>query len=143
MTTSNNAVNSRVNTVTVTSAQMLALQGSPVTLIDAPGAGNYIQVSLVIIFLDYNTVSYVSGGATSIRLDYLTDIGGSANLVDVFTQNYSIIYETTVPTSNGSPTPAVSLINQSVILLNSGDNLVDGDSDVIIKLYYNIISTGL
>ena len=42
-------------TVTVTSAQLLALNGADVSLIAAQGANKYIKIILVTSFLDFNT----------------------------------------------------------------------------------------
>jgi hypothetical protein len=59
--------------VVISSAEMLALEATPKTLIAAPGAGKTIVLDYAIFFLDYNSAAYASvGGSDDLTLDSLT-----------------------------------------------------------------------
>jgi hypothetical protein len=55
--------------VTLTSAQLLALHGTPITLVPAPGAGVVIYPTQIVLEYKYGTVAYTING-DSIILDY-------------------------------------------------------------------------
>jgi len=54
---------------TIATANVLTLNGTPVTLIEAPGSGRAILLLSAAVFLDYNSIAY----ATNTNLQIQTD----------------------------------------------------------------------
>lgn len=69
-------VTTTVATGTITEAQLEALNATPITVIDAPGAGKAIVVVGAQFFLDYNSAAYPIGSAGDLTLKY-TDASGT------------------------------------------------------------------
>ena len=57
------------STVTLSSAQILDLHNTPITLVAAPGAGKMIWPDRVIATLDYGTTEYTVGGTVDIGVN--------------------------------------------------------------------------
>lgn len=62
-----------VATGELTSAQILALHTTPITLIGAAGANTLIRILDIRGFLDFNTVGYSGAGTIDIRFNGATD----------------------------------------------------------------------
>lgn len=59
----------------LTSAQILALHSTPITLIGAGGANTLIRILDARAFLDFNTTGYSGAGSIDIRFNGATDYG--------------------------------------------------------------------
>lgn len=66
-----------VSDVLVSSAQVLALNASPIVAVAAPGAGKYLQFLGAAIMLDYNSAAYVAAAGEDLVFKY-TDGAGAA-----------------------------------------------------------------
>ena len=62
----------RKATVTLSSAQLLALHTTPITLVAAPGAGKWLAVHRILWFYSYGTVQYASSTTSEPYLGYGT-----------------------------------------------------------------------
>ena len=56
----------------LTSAQLLAMNATPIELISAPGAGKSIVVEEVELFLDFNTAAYAADAGEDLVIRYVT-----------------------------------------------------------------------
>jgi len=63
-------------TRTLTSAEILALATTPITLIAAPGTGKSIWVKNVYARLNFNTTAYATVGAMFIKINGASDVVG-------------------------------------------------------------------
>ena len=118
--------------VTVSSAEILALNTTPKTLVAAGGAGTVIDVIRLFYFLDYNSVAYATNtdlriiinGATLLTISGL--LTGSA---DVYRY------------SNGPTTSTTTNItNQALTLDVQTGNPTAGDSPLYVYVTYRIIT---
>lgn len=67
----NNSVDLELTaTGTISSAEILALNATPITLIAAPGANKAIIVDEIRLFLDYNSATYVAGAGEDLSIQY-------------------------------------------------------------------------
>lgn len=54
----------------VTSAQLLALNATPIKLVNAPGAGYWLDIQSITVLLDYATAAYTDGDTASFVITY-------------------------------------------------------------------------
>jgi hypothetical protein len=121
--------------VTISSAQILALNSTPQVLIAAGGAGTIIQVVNLTLYLDYGTVAY----ATNLNLQtYLGTMTPTNNLsasilastADNIYQNSSISFSDTL----------ANTVNQPLYLKVNTGNPTAGDSPLYVYVTYRIIT---
>ena len=64
----------RYKTIKVTSAEILALNGTPKVLVAAPGAGRAIEFVSAALHLDYGTATYTGNGTLTVRTTTNTSV---------------------------------------------------------------------
>jgi hypothetical protein len=117
--------------VSLTSAEILALNATPKVLIAAPGAGKFIRLYNVTMRLNFGTTSYTGG---SIRIKYPS--GGSFIMTNSSHTNFSsIIYNPALSTTQLFTTGAE---NDSLVL-DASSAITNGDGTIDIYLQYTII----
>lgn len=123
---------------TITSAQLLALNTTPIELVAAQGAGTIIVPKRAVLFLDYNTAAY-DGIAAGEDLSFrYTD--GSGNQVgtvetDPFLTSTADAYR--VVEFSGTYTPTA---NAALVLHMLSGNIATGDSPLHVRTTYTVIN---
>lgn len=118
--------------VTISSAEVLLLNSTPVTLVPAPGAGNVIEIISMFAFLDYGTIAY----ATNIELSWkLSTFQINANS-DVLNAT-SDVYRVLPPATNST---TVNIVNQALTLGVNTGNPTAGNSPLYVYVTYRIIT---
>jgi len=117
-------------TVTVTSAQLLALNGADVTLIAAQGVNKYIKVLLVTSFLDYNSIQYTATQPLNVSMS-----GNTVASIPTtqYNNNADRVYS-----------PAISsatLGSNSAVYLTTDASPTNGNSPLKIKIRYQVLDT--
>lgn len=123
--------------VTVSSAQILTLFTSPVQIIAAPGAGNYIDIISASIFYDYATTAY--GGGTTVYLQFNNGTEQQA------TDGSALLAQTAdmIALLDGQNSIAVqwSVIENAPIQIKaSPSNPTTGDSTLKVRILYRIVT---
>ena len=119
-------------TVTLSSADILALDSTPVTLVGAPGAGKWLNVHRVAAYLTYGTTPYTltdgsplvryAPGGSGVTLTGLMPMSEDATLSGPWPQLYS---------------QATTTTNQPIQFVADGA-LTDGDSTLTFVIWYSI-----
>ena len=132
--------------VSVSSAQILTLLGSPRVLIPAPGVGLAIIVTDWAISFDWNSVAYTGiDAAENLELRYTDTAGVLINTVETIglldATADKLIYMNAnhaLMTSAGSiePTP-----NAAVVLTIASGNVTTGNSTMRVRVWYKIVPT--
>ncbi len=125
-------------TVTLSSAQILSLHTTPITLVAAQGAGTLIVPIRITAYVDFNSTPYATDVQTRICIDpngivasfgTLTVTGSSSDIVQSITG-------TTLSTSGSIST----LFNSPLVAFAPSSNPTAGDSSVKINVLYSVIN---
>ena len=138
-----NADDRLTETITLTSAELLALNATPKTLLAAPGAGSALVFEGATLFLDYATTAYdgvAEGEDLTIRYT-----NGSGQLVatiettgflDQATDQLRYVY----PATTAAITPVA---NAAMVLHLSTGEIATGDSPLKIQINYRVVPATL
>jgi hypothetical protein len=125
-------------TITLTSAQILALGTTPIILIAAPGAGRAIFVKTVYARLNFNTTAYATVGTIFIKNNGASDVAAS------FTQQFlsstvtrfgtaTVAYDFAVNSSN------TNILENADLRIYTSANPTAGNSTIDVLVEYQIL----
>lgn len=125
--------------ISLTSAELLALNATPQILISPPGSGNIIVVDRVSLSYGYGTVAYTVPGGSN----FTFTIGGvtvataaaAAGLVDQVVDKFLVTPGSTVASTNST-----TLENTGLSFTNSAGALTLGDGTLQVTVWYTVIS---
>ena len=118
--------------VSLSSAEILALDATPVTLIAAQGTGTFIRLHSVTMKLNYGTTTYTGGG---LRIKYTS--GGSFIITNSsYTNSSSIIFN---PALSNNQIFTTSAENDSLVI-DAASAVSVGNGTLDIYLTYSVIS---
>lgn len=131
-------------TVTVSSAELLALFTTPKTLIAAPAAGTYISVKSFDMLYDYGGTAYANTG-NNLQVRYINEAGYQLT-PNIFANGFlnatvDKIYQVPLLGSVFQEA-ATSIVAQPLVLWYATSNLTTGNGVLRIKITYEIITTG-
>lgn len=123
--------------ITITSAQVLALNGTPITLISAPGAGKAIVPVLALWFLDFNTTAYNGIAAGEDLALRFTDASGeiaaqveTTGFLDASADAHRVTQFTGL---------FVPVANAALVLHMLSGNVATGNSPLKLKVFYRTV----
>lgn len=128
--------------VTVSSAQLLALNATPKTLVAAPGAGLAIIPTALLLFLDYATTGYGGIGASDDLAVKYTDASGT----QIMTVEATGFLDATADAVRFAPAPTTLLTptaNAALVLHMLTGEITTGDSPLKVRVYYRVVPTTL
>lgn len=130
--------------VTIATGDVLTLATTPVELVAAPGTGKYIEFLSAQFILDYNSVPYTEAG-DNLGIKY-TDASGVQ--VSSTIECTGFIDQSADTMTNAVPAQDVivaasACVNKALVLDNLGSNFGAGNSPLIVKVSYRVITTGL
>lgn len=123
--------------VTISSAEILALNATPKTLVAAQGASTIIDLVSCQMFLDYNSIAYATN--TSLWLSYNAsggDLHTTAVSIASTTADYYVKFDLNAQTAYNS---AVR-VNTPLVAYVSGGNPTAGNSVIYMYLTYRVIT---
>lgn len=123
--------------VIISSAQILAMNVTPVTLIPAPGAGKAIVLNKMLSVLNYNTIAYASvGGGDDITIRYTDGAGAIVGTIETtgFLDQAAVTYNVLQPAGGSQILPA-----NAPLVASLGGAVTTGNSPVVARLFYDIV----
>jgi hypothetical protein len=135
-----NSIGTQTATVVVTSAQLLALHATPVTIIPAAGAGTLISIVNATLEYNFNTTAYVVPGTSQLQLLINNlEVGTDIAATGLLDQAASTVASTTAANQSTGVAMA-TLSNNALVIQNSvGPEYTTGDGTLTVTVYYNII----
>lgn len=133
--------------VTITSAQMLALNATPQTLVAAPGAGKALILEGLQLFLDYNSAAYADIAAGEDLAVKYTGSGGlqvaqveATGFLDQTSDQLRWAHAFNAASGDSSFTPVA---NAPLVLHMLTGEVTTGDSPLKCRVFYRVIPTTL
>jgi len=123
--------------VVITSAEILALQTTPKTLVSAQGANKAIVLDKALFFLDYNSTAYAGIAAgDDINIHY-TDASGAiagtletTGFLDLTTDSYSLVQP---------PAGSIILPVNAPLVASLAGAITTGDSPLAVRIFYRVV----
>lgn len=125
----------QVAEVTITTAEVLALNTTEKTLVSAPWAGKAIIVDKIITSVDYNSAAYATNTDMEFRYTDKTGTKVSADITSLLDATAD-----KVVTAWGIEAQLVPVVNAPVVANVATGDPVTGDSDVKVTVVYRVVS---
>jgi hypothetical protein len=126
----------QVARVAVSSANILALNGTPKVLIPAPGVGRIIVVSRITVKMVRTATAYANGGALEFRY---TDASGAKVAADVAA---SVVTTggagTEYNTVGGVVSSLTPVANAAIVMDNASAAFITGTGTMVVEIDYMI-----
>ena len=136
----------RVTTVTVTSAEVLALNATPIELVPAPGVGKALIFEGAQLHLDYNAAAYAG---VAVGEDLSIEYSGGLQIAEIETtgfldqtaDQYRWAYPAaTLGATVASVTPVANVGLDLSLLIGE---VITGDSPLIVEVRYRTVTLSL
>lgn len=128
----------RIARVAISSAQVLALNATPVELVPAPGAGVFVSVEEVILKMVRTATAYANGGALEFRY---TDASGAKVTADIAA---SVVTTGGAGTAfnivRGVVTSLTPVANAAIVVNNATAPFITGTGTALITVKYRIVT---
>lgn len=130
-------------TVKIATASMLTLNGTPIQVVPAPGAGKLLVPTMMIATMVYGTATYACN-ASGVSLRYGTAGAGTSTgftLSQAFIQaasgsNTQIVNQSSAATY----LPASTDWNSELTLIAATSDPTTGDSDLYVRVYFRVVT---
>jgi hypothetical protein len=153
-----NPANAEINSITspyivqkrafkqITSAQLLALNATPITVVAAPGAGRAIVPTRVNVYKPAGTAYAGIAAGEDLVLKYTNGSGAQCSSVIEATgfldQTTAQIRSAGAPASTGSTAGDITPVaNAAVVMHMLTGEITTGDQPIYVEVYYNEIKT--
>lgn len=128
--------------VTVSSAELLALNATPKTIVAAPGSGLAIVPIAALLFLDYGTAAYAGIAAGEDLAFKYTNAAGT----QIFTVEATGFLDATADAiryADAGSSLLTPTANAAVVLHMLTGEIITGDSPLKIRFFYRVVPTTL
>lgn len=129
--------------VTITSAQLLALNATPITLVAAPGAGKAILVRMIALTKPAGTAYAGIAAGEDLAFKYTDDSGAecasrveTTGFLDQTTEEHRVVYAQAAVGGVGQVEPVV---NAAIVAHLLTGEIITGDSDLLVRVYFDVL----
>lgn len=136
-----NADDRLTETVTISSAELLALHTTPKTLVAAPGEGSALVFEGATLFLDYATTAYAVDAGDDLTIRY-TD-GSGATVATIETDPFLATEADALRYVYPATTAAIAPVANAALVLSLGGAVVTGDSPLKVQINYRVVPATL
>lgn len=128
--------------VTITTAQVKALFGTPITVVAAPGAGLAVVPIGAVLFLDFGTVAYDGIAAGENFVFKYTNAAG-ATLITVESDGFLDASADALRYVDAANTLITPVANTPIVAHILSGEIATGDSPLKIRFFYRVVPTTL
>jgi hypothetical protein len=126
--------------ITVTSAEILAINATPKTLIAAPGTGYVTEFISALLILDYVSAAYANNGILGV---YETNATGTVVSDTVALNDFLAKTADHMVVLQALSADITLVANKALVLTAATGECITGDSPVRVKIAYRTHATGL
>jgi len=123
--------------VTIPTAQVLTLNGTPRSLVAAPGAGKIVLIEEITCKLVFNSVAYTGSNALEFRY---TNGSGAKVTADIAAAFLNSASGTNYGTVKGVVTALTPVANAAVVVFVPTADPGAGDSGLVFTIKYRIVT---
>lgn len=123
--------------VTLSSANILAMRTTPVTLIAAPGSGKIIVVDDILLKMITTATQYANGGAVEFRY---TDGSGAKVSADIAAAVITAGAGTSYTKVKGIEASLTPVANAPLVITNATAAFITGTGSGLITIHYRIVT---
>lgn len=123
--------------VSLSSAQILALNATPVALVAAPGAGKVIVVEHILLKMITTATAYANGGALEFRY---TDGSGAKVTADLAAAIVTAGAGTSYTGVAGVTTSLTMVSNSPIVVDNATAPFITGTGTAVVTIRYRIVT---
>jgi hypothetical protein len=122
--------------VTLSSANILAMSATPVSLIPAPGSGKVIVVDHVSLKMVTTATQYANGGAVELRY---TDASGAKVTADIAAAVITAAAATSYTSVRGVTTSLTNVANSGIFITNATAPFITGTGAGVLAIQYRVL----
>jgi len=126
--------------ITITTAQILALFATPITVIAAPGAGKFITIDSVTAWYEYNAAAYAGIAAGEDWAFKYTNASGAELTGQIETTGFLDQTADGIRRVGGLASVITPVANAVVVLHQLSAEIITGDSPVHLHINYTVHS---
>ena len=136
----------RVRDITITTAQLLALNATPITIVPAPGANRFNLLKGILLHKPSGVAYAGIAGGEDLEVKYTSASGlevariETTGFLDQTTAQTRYLYPYAAASAVNDITPTVNAV--FVMGLISGE-ITTGDSDLLLRIFYNVVPSVL
>lgn len=123
--------------VTLSSANILAMRTTPVTLIAAPGAGKIVIVESILLKMVTTATQYANGGAVEFRY---TDGSGAKVTADIAAAVITAGAGTSYTKVEGIEASMTPVANAAVVITNATAVFITGTGAGVLTIKYRVVT---
>lgn len=127
---------------TLSSAQLLALNATPRTVVSAPGAGKCIVFEGAQLFLDYNSAAY-AGIASGEDLAFKVADSSGSTVATVETTGFMDATADALRYVHPSTTAYTLQANQPLVIHMLTGEVTTGNSPIYVRVFYRVVPSTL
>lgn len=123
--------------ISLSSADILALNATPKTLVAAPGAGKIIAVNRITLKMVTTSTAYANGGALEFRY---TDASGAKVTADIAAAVVTAGAGTSYTSVAGVTTSLTNVANAAIVMNNATAPFITGTGTGVVTIQYQILT---
>lgn len=124
--------------VSLTSANLLAMNATPVVVLAAPGSGKAIRIKSCVAIFDSTSTTYANGGVIYLSYNNTTPI--TNNVAATFLTGGDKVYQLNPLAAAGGIN---TLVNTAVTITNDTAPFITGTGVARLLIEYDVVTTGL
>jgi len=128
----------------ISSAQLLALNSAPQTIVPAPGAGKFLLFKQAFFYMPYNSIAYVADASDDLNIRYTNGTGQAVAFIEAtgFLTATATQYRFANPATAAASvsTHGAPVENSPLVLFMANSEITTGNSPLYVRTFYSVVT---